>query len=599
MVNRTWHTVAADNALWKALALSNGWRLPDDVSTATRDIVAKLNRAKAMPGTGSGAWKAWFISALVERVLDGKTERELVAAEDDHHQQTKKKKKKRVNRGFEDTNDAGGEEAEAADDDDEEEEDEEEEDATSYSNNSKVQMASRQVVVSRPIGLDDEPAAEELQGGTVWGILNFLLTEDMPNSDKAIAAFLTTHTLFTESGHVLDLAINFFEGSAHAQASDTFQRLWNKYKGQFTQARVLQMLEKWLAKYPGAFVRRSPFASPANKAAASPAPAAMRKTLDAFLERATAKAASQFEQALARLRDRLGALTATAAAAQCEEPDEGLDDDNSTPEDFEGSDDELLKEYQALDLLKIKTEVLARQLTLIDYELLQGLTHEELLEQRWKRQAKFCPNVRRFVNHFNYISAVVTTSIVLQITDKARAKFIKKWVEVADKCLQLNNISCALDIVSGIGSSPIFRLRKTWSRVSKSLVKRLEGLQAELTRSHSYKRLRDRLFTATPPCVPYLGMYLVDLAFISDGNPHLVQVDWPDHEAGVPCWPYHYMTANAINHGHPYPFTKDEELCRKLLSLKHLSAERRYQLSLLREPREPGRSAPTPSFESC
>jgi hypothetical protein len=61
------------------------------------------------------------------------------------------------------------------------------------------------------------------------------------------------------------------------------------------------------------------------------------------------------------------------------------------------------------------------------------------------------------------VSAVVTTSIVLQTTDKARAKYIKKWVEVADKCLQLNNISCALDIVSGIGSSPIFRLRKTWS----------------------------------------------------------------------------------------------------------------------------------------
>jgi hypothetical protein len=71
----------------------------------------------------------------------------------------------------------------------------------------------------------------------VWGILNFLLTEDMPNSttrhclantllllkwcvcvcvvcvssgDKAIAAFLTTHTLFTDSGHVLDLAINLY-----------------------------------------------------------------------------------------------------------------------------------------------------------------------------------------------------------------------------------------------------------------------------------------------------------------------------------------------------------------------------------------------------
>jgi hypothetical protein len=214
--------------LWKALALSNGWRLPDDVDTATRDIVAKLNdkaKAKATPATGSGAWKAWFIRALVERVLDGKTERELVAAEDDHHQT----KKKRVHRGFADTNEAGGEEAEAADDGEEEDEDEEE-DVASYSNSSKVQMASRQVVVSRPIGLDDEPAGEvpmplrrspssfffvllrslrvalrsfqltsgggarspqELQGGTVWGILNFLLTEDMPNSTTRAVAWPT------------------------------------------------------------------------------------------------------------------------------------------------------------------------------------------------------------------------------------------------------------------------------------------------------------------------------------------------------------------------------------------------------------------------
>jgi len=153
----------------------------------------------------------------------------------------------------------------------------------------------------------------------------------------------------------------------------------------------------------------------------------------------------------------------------------------------------------------------------------------------------------------------------------------------------------------------------------------------------------------SPIIVTHAGLYLVQLDLIS-GIPHLLQVDWPDHEAGVPCWPNYSMTGNTINQvrlfprnirqrstyshdttrhvtqllsfqGHPYPFTKDEELCRKLLSLKHLSAERyahdthnthdthrspcppqttcrRYQLSLLREPREPGRSAPTPSFES-
>ncbi len=169
-----------------------------------------------------------------------------------------------------------------------------------------------------------------------------------------------------------------FEGSAHAQASDTFQRLWNKYKGQVTQARyvpthhhhdrhynhrrryyhrthgrVLWMLEKWLARYPGPFVRQSPFANPGAKPEGPPLPATMRQTLGAFLERATVKAAPQFGQALARMSDRLAELTATAAATAqpCEEPGEGLDD--SAPEDFSGSYEELLTEYQARDLLKV------------------------------------------------------------------------------------------------------------------------------------------------------------------------------------------------------------------------------------------------------
>lgn len=38
----------------------------------------------------------------------------------------------------------------------------------------------------------------------------------------------------------------------------------------------------------------------------------------------------------------------------------------------------------------------------------------------------------------------------------------------------------------------------------------------------AYQRLRERLHTATPPCIPYLGMYLTDLTFIDEGNPDLI-----------------------------------------------------------------------------
>mgnify|MGYP001153115167 CR=1 FL=1 len=120
-----------------------------------------------------------------------------------------------------------------------------------------------------------------------------------------------------------------------------------------THGRVLWMLEKWLARYPGPFVRQSPFANPGAKPEGPPLPATMRQTLGAFLERATVNAAPQFGPALARMSDRLAELTATAAATAqpCEEPGEGLDD--SAPEDFSGSYEELLTEYQARDLLKV------------------------------------------------------------------------------------------------------------------------------------------------------------------------------------------------------------------------------------------------------
>lgn len=95
-------------------------------------------------------------------------------------------------------------------------------------------------------------------------------------------------------------------------------------------------------------------------------------------------------------------------------------------------------------------------------------------------------------------------------------------------------------------------------------------------------------------------MYLVDLSFISDGNPSTVEVDWPEHKE-VPCWPYFYMTGNAINHvphrihsimryssqeinppyaqllsfqGHPFPIEQDQELCEKLHKLDYFSSER-------------------------
>lgn len=49
----------------------------------------------------------------------------------------------------------------------------------------------------------------------------------------------------------------------------------------------------------------------------------------------------------------------------------------------------------------------------------------------------------------------------------ARVSTIEKWVAVADICRCLHNYNAVLDITSAFNRSAIFRLKKTWMKVSK------------------------------------------------------------------------------------------------------------------------------------
>lgn len=43
-------------------------------------------------------------------------------------------------------------------------------------------------------------------------------------------------------------------------------------------------------------------------------------------------------------------------------------------------------------------------------------------------------------------------------------------------------------------------------------------MKAVFSSQLSYKEYRDKLHSISPPCVPYLGIYLTDMTFIEDGN---------------------------------------------------------------------------------
>uniref|UniRef100_A0A8C4GLV5 Ras-specific guanine nucleotide-releasing factor 2 n=1 Tax=Dicentrarchus labrax TaxID=13489 RepID=A0A8C4GLV5_DICLA len=151
---------------------------------------------------------------------------------------------------------------------------------------------------------------------------------------------------------------------------------------------------------------------------------------------------------------------------------------------------------------------LAEQITLLDHIVFRSIPYEEFLGQGWMKvdKSERTPYIMKTSQHFNDMSNLVASQIMTHTDVGSRASSIEKWLAVADICRCLNNYNGVLEITSALNRSAIFRLKKTWAKVCKQV-----GVYGSLTQS------------CNPPCVPYLGMYLTDLAFIEEGTPNFTE----------------------------------------------------------------------------
>uniref|UniRef100_A0A8C9Z527 Ras protein specific guanine nucleotide releasing factor 1 n=1 Tax=Sander lucioperca TaxID=283035 RepID=A0A8C9Z527_SANLU len=168
---------------------------------------------------------------------------------------------------------------------------------------------------------------------------------------------------------------------------------------------------------------------------------------------------------------------------------------------------------------------IAEQLTLLDHLVFKVIPYEEFFGQGWMKNDKNerTPYIMKTTKHFNDISNRIATEI-LQCDDvNLRVGVIEKWVAVADICRCLHNYNAMLEITSSLNRSSVFRLKKTWLKVSKQTKTVIDKLQKLVSSEGRFKNLREALKNCDPPCVPYLGMYLTDLAFIEEGTPNYTE----------------------------------------------------------------------------
>ena len=70
--------------------------------------------------------------------------------------------------------------------------------------------------------------------------------------------------------------------------------------------------------------------------------------------------------------------------------------------------------------------------------------------------------------------------------------------------LEMHNLCTLMSLLNGLAHPAITRLKKSFSKLDKVTVKRLEALQTLARPGDNFKLLRDELKRASNPCIPYL-----------------------------------------------------------------------------------------------
>ncbi|ELP94214.1 ras GTP exchange factor, son of sevenless, putative [Entamoeba invadens IP1] len=166
--------------------------------------------------------------------------------------------------------------------------------------------------------------------------------------------------------------------------------------------------------------------------------------------------------------------------------------------------------------LLIDPLMIARQMTMMEFDLFRKIKPAELYAWNKKEKEKNSPNVYCFVNHFNDVSNMFVT-MLLEASDVAKRVCVAQQIlEVGRGFIVLNNFNGIMEVASAFGKAAVHRLRLTKRFLNDEAITILKRIEGITNNSNNFKSLREAQKLAVGATLPYLGMYLTDLLFTED-----------------------------------------------------------------------------------
>ncbi|EIW81242.1 ras GEF [Coniophora puteana RWD-64-598 SS2] len=170
-----------------------------------------------------------------------------------------------------------------------------------------------------------------------------------------------------------------------------------------------------------------------------------------------------------------------------------------------------------IELLDIDPMELARQLTITESQLFQRIPPSECLQRSKVQKTDYQDNIANFIRRSTMVTHWVEYAILSRDDPRKRASVMKHIIQVADRCRFIQNFSTMLAITSGLNSSAVRRLKRSWEQVGAKYISLLDSCETSGSSYKNFSTYRIALGKVTPPCIPFLGVFLTALTHVQDG----------------------------------------------------------------------------------
>jgi len=227
-------------------------------------------------------------------------------------------------------------------------------------------------------------------------------------------------------------------------------------------------------------------------------------------------------------------------------------------------------------------EVIAKELTIMEWELISALTINEFSHKTFKGNKAV--NITNLTVWFNRISSWVSTKIISKETPEERATIIEAFISIAMFAKELKNYNCVMEILGSLHNSSISRLKNSWALVSQKSIDMFQILNQLMIPDTNFKNYRKQLTLVLPnePCIPYLGLFLTDYTYLDESNPPILNNTMVNIERiyliGTRVQEFFQLFTNCS-----YNFTSNPQVKDAILGEKVWDENETFRLSRIRE----------------